>query len=896
MVDALLSSAIAILWISCSLPSSLAQDQFASGQTIATAGAAASISSGSFSLGFAPSPRSPGEFELGIWYRADSQQVLVWDTAAPASRAGAILQLSSDGSLAVRDGASTTSWTSGATGASSGQLQESGNLALRNSSGQVVWSSFDHPSSTLLPGQFLPRGRNLTSRAGGYTLTMDQSGNLTLRWRSAQYWSSDTDGSGNSSIPTNAVVDVNGVLNLNATSTVRQFFPEDYGPGQSRRLTLDDDGNLRLYTLIEAVWSARWQAVSDQCQVYNYCGNYGICSYRAVPSQAPVAYRTVCDCPTGLGFVDPSRRNAGCTNTGNVASDCATESNQLIATNSTAWLDSGSTVTSNSNSEQCTSNCRGDSSCFGCLVPNDGSGHCVQFRSTSMSGYSSPSIQSTAFLKVCTSAANSPPTSVSSEPRSSNQGRAIGIAVGVTVAALVLAELAVGWAVYRRRYSRRVQEAARHAILDYASGAPMRFTYKELQNATYNFQTRIGEGGFGPVYKGSLALPVSKTAIAVKKLEGIFQGEKEFRTEVATIGSTHHMNLMRLVGFCAEGAATRLLVYEFLPNGSLDRFLFHHDHDLEWGQDRSWQSSDASRPFSLRSSDISKSGGQEAALPSRSSNLSRSGAQKARSTATASTSLSTSSRPLAPGEDEDDSYQEARPSLDWPTRFKIALGTARALAYLHEECREPIVHCDLKPENILLDDSFAPKVSDFGLARLIDEGNARNLTTVRGTRGYMAPEWLANMPITAKSDVYSYGMVLLELVGGRRNFDTCRAVPRGMQRYPAYLYRELEAGRLEGAVDERMYRADVDGVQLERVVKVAFWCIQDVASARPVMSKVVQMLEGNLAVLLPPPPKVAMDSSASSSGSATAASSSTAFSISSQSSGTSSAPHSLIGR
>ncbi|EFJ36277.1 hypothetical protein SELMODRAFT_25489, partial [Selaginella moellendorffii] len=279
-------------------------------------------------------------------------------------------------------------------------------------------------------------------------------------------------------------------------------------------------------------------------------------------------------------------------------------------------------------------------------------------------------------------------------------------------------------------------------------------------------------GGFGPVYKGSLALPVSKTAIAVKKLEGIFQGEKEFRTEVATIGSTHHMNLMRLVGFCAEGAATRLLVYE----------------------------------------------------------------------------------PLAPGEDEDDSYQEARPSLDWPTRFKIALGTARALAYLHEECREPIVHCDLKPENILLDDSFAPKVSDFGLARLIDEGNARNLTTVRGTRGYMAPEWLANMPITAKSDVYSYGMVLLELVGGRRNFDTCRAVPRGMQRYPAYLYRELEAGRLEGAVDERMYRADVDGVQLERVVKVAFWCIQDVASARPVMSKVVQMLEGNLAVLLPPPP------------------------------------------
>lgn len=109
--------------------------------------------------------------------------------------------------------------------------------------------------------------------------------------------------------------------------------------------------------------------------------------------------------------------------------------------------------------------------------------------------------------------------------------------------------------------------------------------------------------------------------------------------------------------------------------------------------------------------------------------------------------------------------------LDWETRFRVAVGTAQGIAYFHEQCRDRIIHCDIKPENILLDENFCPKVSDFGLAKLMGREASRVVTMVRGTRGYLAPEWVSNRPITVKADVYSYGMLLLEIVGGRRNLD-----------------------------------------------------------------------------------------------------------------------------
>ncbi|PPD84031.1 hypothetical protein GOBAR_DD19032 [Gossypium barbadense] len=249
--------------------------------------------------------------------------------------------------------------------------------------------------------------------------------------------------------------------------------------------------------------------------------------------------------------------------------------------------------------------------------------------------------------------------------------------------------------------------------------------------------------------------------VAVKQLEGIEQGERQFRMEVATISSTHHLNLVRLVGFCCEGRH-RLLVYEFLKNGSLDKFLFT-------------------------------------------------------------------------------SKDQSGKSLKWENRFNIALGTGRGITYLHEECRDCIIHCDIKPENILLDEAYTAKVSDFGLARLMNPKDHRHLSlaSIRGTRGYLAPEWLAHHPITSKCDVYSYGMVLLEIVSGRRNFEVSPETDG--KKFSLWAYSEFEKGHIEAIVDKRIK--------------------DEQPSRRPMMGKVVQMLEGVIDIDSPPAPKPAVEGS-----------------------------------
>lgn len=258
------------------------------------------------------------------------------------------------------------------------------------------------------------------------------------------------------------------------------------------------------------------------------------------------------------------------------------------------------------------------------------------------------------------------------------------------------------------------------------------------------------------------------TYIAVKKINKVQpETEKEFMVEVQTIGQTFHKNLVWLLGFCNEGTE-RLLVYEFMTNGSLNRLLF----------------------------------------------------------------------------------DDVRPN--WNTRVHIALGVARGLLYLHEECSTQIIHCDIKPQNILLDDSLVAKISDFGLAKLLLTNQTRTNTGIRGTRGYVAPEWFKNIGITSKVDVYSFGVILLELVCCRRNVELeFTDEEKTILTYWANDCYRSHTFELQVEDDEE---AIFNIRKVERFVAVALWCLQENPTMRPNMLKVTQMLDGAVAIPTPPDP------------------------------------------
>uniref|UniRef100_A0ACD5VC55 Uncharacterized protein n=1 Tax=Avena sativa TaxID=4498 RepID=A0ACD5VC55_AVESA len=338
-------------------------------------------------------------------------------------------------------------------------------------------------------------------------------------------------------------------------------------------------------------------------------------------------------------------------------------------------------------------------------------------------------------------------------------------AIGVLILLMLVGLVVLFWTIRRKRMERPLNCNSTSKV----------FSEAHIKKATKSFSEKIGEGGFGSVFKG--ALP-GFSLVAVKKLKGVAQGEKQFRAEVRTIGIIRHVNLVRLFGFCAQGRA-RLLVYEYMENGSLNSHLF------------------------------SKSSAK----------------------------------------------------LTWDLRYRIALGIARGLAYIHEECRDCIIHCDMKPSNVLLDAEFCPKIADFGMAKLVGRDFSRALTAMRGTIGYLAPEWISGLPITHKADVYSYGMMLLEIISGRRNANKCM---EGKYTYfPMFAATKVNEGDVFCLLDPRL-EGQADTEQLNKACRIACWCIQDAEDHRPMMGQVVRMLEGVMEVEIPPIPRslqnyVAMD-------------------------------------
>ncbi|XXG62417.1 hypothetical protein AAC387_Pa05g0777 [Persea americana] len=296
-------------------------------------------------------------------------------------------------------------------------------------------------------------------------------------------------------------------------------------------------------------------------------------------------------------------------------------------------------------------------------------------------------------------------------------------------------------------------------LSNYKLQMPRRYSYSDIKKMTKNFREQLGQGGFGAVFKGKLS---DGCLVAIKKLKELKGNGQDFINEVATIGRTHHVNVVRLIGFCSEGSK-RALVYEFMANGSLEKYIFTQGKDS---------------------------------------------------------------------------------SLCWTKMYQIALGIARGIEYLHRGCDIRILHFDIKPHNILLDENFIPKVSDFGLAKFYPvEDSLVSITAGRGTIGYIAPELLykAFGGVSHKSDVYSFGMMLLEMTGRRKNIDACTEHSSQLD-FPLWVYDQLNNG--EDMIMEDI--ADNDKEIAKKMMIVALWCIQLKPAERPSMSKVIEMLEGNI--------------------------------------------------
>ncbi|XP_024021007.1 G-type lectin S-receptor-like serine/threonine-protein kinase At2g19130 [Morus notabilis] len=493
------------------------------------------------------------------------------------------------------------------------------------------------------------------------------------------------------------------IYSLNNTSTGLARFVMDVS-GQIEEQVLD----------FYKHWDIFWSQPKEQCKVYAFCGAYGSCNEKS---------ELFCQCLRGF---EPKSQHDW--NLKEYSGGCIRKTKLQCANSSidraNGGIDKFEEIPSvllpeNKQSEQveninaCESFCLSSCSCIAYSYDNTRcsiwKGDLLDLQQLGANDARGRSL----YIRLA-----------ASEFRSTKKGKGliVGVVVGSIVGSVILLALILFLVLRRKKIvcTRKGME-----------GSLIAFAFRDLQNATKNFSEKLGGGGFGSVFKGILP---DSTMIAVKKLESVGQGEKQFRAEVSTIGTIQHVNLVRLRGFCSH-ETEKLLVYDLMSNGSLASHLFDHN------------------------------------------NLN---------------------------------------VLDWKTRYQIALGTTRGLVYLHEKCRDCIIHCDIKPENVLLDEDFCPKVADFGLAKLVGRDFSRVLTTMRGTRGYLAPEWIAGVAITSKADVYSFGMMLFELVSGRRNSEKTEI--NGKLRYfPSMAISVVvEGGDVLSLLDQKL-EGNANAEEIERV-------------------------------------------------------------------------------
>ncbi|XP_035542820.1 G-type lectin S-receptor-like serine/threonine-protein kinase LECRK3, partial [Juglans regia] len=712
--------------------------------------------SGQFAFGFY---QKDDGFAIGIWLEKIQQKTVVWTANRdnpPLSR-NVTLRLTNDGRFVFElEQGQQTVLNDALKPANSASMLDTGNFVLYNSDSTIVWQTFDSPTDTILPGQPLFKGNELVSSisetnhaSGNFRLTMQEDGNLVQypsfipRKSEYAYWASNTRGAGES-----LSLDGNGQLfilnstgfnikNLNAQRNQSYNFP-------LYRLTLDFDGILRLYShglnQDDDDWSIEWSASSSRCDPIGLCGLNAYCTVQE--------QKAVCTCPPGFDFLDRGQHNLGCTRSSRTDS-CTSKNGETVyilqELESVEWEDNPYSTLSLTKTN-CRENCLKDCECVAALFKDE---ECRKQKFPLRFGREQRGNSGTTIIKVIFG---------SSEATQVSRGRmkqlGMGVLIGSSLLLIVIALSAFLILRYRRWSYKNVMSEVNEGFIEDVSLRA--FTYSQLEVATNGFVEQLGRGSFGTVFKGVLSNGQRK--IAVKRLEKVVaEGDVEFRNEMRSIGRTHHRNLVQLLGYCHDDS-NRLLVYEYMSNGTLSNYLFK---------------------------------------------------------------------------------SQIKPN--WEERIKISLNIARGIHYLHEECETHIIHCDLNPNNILMDEHGCAKIADFGLAKLLMPDHSRTITGIRGTRGYVAPEWHKNLPITVKADVYSFGVVFLVIICCRKSIDI--NAPEEEAILVNWIYDCFKTNKISKLVPE-----EVDQQSLERMIKIGLWCIEEDPAARPPIKRVVQMLEGTVEI------------------------------------------------
>ncbi|KAM6549120.1 hypothetical protein CsatB_020796 [Cannabis sativa] len=758
---------------------------------------------GVFVLGFF-SPGNNENYYVGIWYQVDPSRSVVWiaNREKPVSFYSHLRI--SDGNLVLFNEDEVPIWSTNVNSSSScvqAVIKDDGNLILINcfNPTKTLWKSFDYPSHTFLPGNQIGYNkvtkthRVLTSwknskdpLPGLYSFHLNETDNsYILIWnRSITYWSSGP-WSGHNFRSVRSTLEISYNLMYESNGYESYFTYSVRNTTMISQVFLDVSGQLKLFNWLFASkkWELSGSHPGQHCEVYAFCGANSLCDHNYLP---------FCRCLTGFtpkfqsewdlkeysnGCIRERELQCGNDSLDNVGGDRFLEIPYVNLPKDNESLRTGAI-------QDCASTCLGMCSCIayahnnsGCLFWTEDLLNVKQLTANDSSNSKSLYIR----------------LSASEFEDRNNKGRMVlkskilYVILGIIAAIVLISSIACYGYYQRRKQTKRKgdkmitwgKQDTEKQIANFIKSGQFREDEREgidvpfvaleiIVVATDNFSdaNKLGEGGFGPVYKGKFP---GGQEIAIKRLSrGSRQGFEEFKNEVTLIAKLQHRNLVRLLGYCVEGEE-KLLLYEYMPNKSLDSFIF---------------------------------GGTLSMF------------------------------------------------LNWELRFDIILGIARGLVYLHQDSRLRIIHRDLKTSNVLLDEEMNPKISDFGLARIFG-GKQTEASTRRvvGTYGYMSPEYALNGLFSIKSDVFSFGVMLLEIISGKRNTEFYQSEEAwGLLGYAWKLWKDNKALDL---MDARLSES-CNRNEFMRCVNVGLLCVQESSSDRPTMPNVVFML-GNETTFLSNP-------------------------------------------